>query len=161
MGAMQTQDGYLNIGVGGDGQWQSLCRALELTGLSDHPDYATQDNRFRNRPALTALLAPIFLADTSANLLAKLDAHGVPAGPIYRMDEVFADPQVKHLGIAQTVNHPERGDIALVGQPLTLSRTPASIRSTLSAKGADNDGLLGAAGYAATDIARLRDSNVI
>jgi crotonobetainyl-CoA:carnitine CoA-transferase CaiB-like acyl-CoA transferase len=161
MGAMQTKDGYLNIGVGGDGQWQSLCRALDLTGLMDHPDYATQDNRFRNRPALTALLAPIFLADTSASLLARLDAHGVPAGPIYRMDEVFADPQVQHLGIAQTVHHPERGDIALIGQPLTLSRTPASIRSALPGKGADCDGILAEAGYAAADIARLRASQVI
>jgi crotonobetainyl-CoA:carnitine CoA-transferase CaiB-like acyl-CoA transferase len=161
MGAMQTRDGYLNLGVGGDGQWKSLCRALDLPELANHPDYETQENRFRNRPVLRQLLAPIFLADTSANLLAKLDTHGVPAGPIYRMDEVFADPQVQHLGIAQTVHHPERGEIALVGQPVVLSRTPASITSVLPAKGAHGEEILAEAGYAAADIAQLRQSNVI
>jgi crotonobetainyl-CoA:carnitine CoA-transferase CaiB-like acyl-CoA transferase len=161
MGVMQTKDGYLNLGVGGEGQWKSFCRALDLPGLADHPDYATQDARFRNRPALMQLLAPIFRADSSENLLAKLEAHGVPAGPIYRMDEVFADPQVRHLGIAQTVHHPELGEIALVGQPVTLSRTPASIAAPLPDKGAHSDDILAEVGFTADEIARLRQAGVI
>ncbi len=161
MGVMQTADGYINLGVGGDGQWKSLCRALDLPGLADHPDYATQEDRFRNRPALTHLLTPIFQAGTSEQLLAKLEAHSVPAGPIYRMDEVFADPQVRHLGIAQTVHHPERGDIALVGQPVVLSRTPASITAPLSDKGAHSDDILAQAGFSGEQIALLRQDGAI
>jgi crotonobetainyl-CoA:carnitine CoA-transferase CaiB-like acyl-CoA transferase len=161
MGVMQTKDGYINLGAGGEGQWKSLCRALDLPGLADHPDYATQDARFRNRPALMQLLAPIFRADSSANMLAKLEAHSVPAGPIYRMDEVFADPQVRHLGIAQTVHHPKLGDIALVGQPVALSRTPASITAPLPDKGAHSDDILAEAGFAAAEIEQLRQAQVI
>jgi crotonobetainyl-CoA:carnitine CoA-transferase CaiB-like acyl-CoA transferase len=161
MGVMQTSDGFINLGVGGDGQWRALCVALDLPGLAAHPDYATPDARFRNRPALTALLAPIFLADSSANLLEKLERHSVPAGPIYKMDEVFADPQVRHLGIAQTVNHPERGDIRLVGQPVVLSRTPASLDTPLPAKGAHSDMVLAEAGVSPDAIARLRQDGVI
>jgi crotonobetainyl-CoA:carnitine CoA-transferase CaiB-like acyl-CoA transferase len=161
MGVMQTKDGYINLGVGGQGQWKSLCRALDLPGLADHPDYATQDARFRNRPALMQLLAPIFLTDSSANLLAKLEAHNVPAGPVYRMDEVFADPQVRHLGIAQTVPHPQLGEITLVGQPVALSRTPASIAAPLPDKGAHSHDILAEAGFTADEIEQLREASVI
>jgi crotonobetainyl-CoA:carnitine CoA-transferase CaiB-like acyl-CoA transferase len=161
MGVMQTRDGFINIGVGGDGQWKSLCEALDLPGLVAHPDYATVDNRFRHRPALMQLLAPFFAAETSATMLAKLERHSVPAGPIYRMDEVFADPQVQHLGIAQTVHHPQRGDIKLVGQPIGLSRTPAAIISAIPDKGAHSDAILAEAGVSPDEIARLRQAGAV
>jgi crotonobetainyl-CoA:carnitine CoA-transferase CaiB-like acyl-CoA transferase len=161
MGVMQTKDGYINIGVGGDGQWQALCRALDLPDVAADPDYATQAARLRHRPALMQLLAPIFAADTSANLLEKLEAHSVPAGPIYRMDEVFADPQVRHLGIAQTVQHPELGEIALIGEPVSLSRTPASIATTLPQKGTHSGEVLAEAGFSPEEIADLRQAKVI
>jgi crotonobetainyl-CoA:carnitine CoA-transferase CaiB-like acyl-CoA transferase len=161
MGVMQTQDGYINLAVGNDRQWQSLCRALDLPGLADHPDYATQNERSRNRPALMQVLAPVFRARTSAELLGKLEASDVPAGPIYRMDEVFADPQVQHLGIAQTVHHPVRGRVKLVGEPVTLSRTPAAITAPVPDKGAHTDEVLAEAGFSGDEIAHLRQTGVI
>ncbi len=161
MGVMQTADGFINIGVGGDGQWRALCRALNLAGLAEHPDYATVQDRFRNRPALMALLVPIFRAETSAALLDRLEADGVPAGPIYKMDEVFADPQVQHLGIAQKISHPERGEIELVGQPINLSRTPAALVTPLPDKGAHSDDILAALGLSGSDIGELRAQGAI
>jgi crotonobetainyl-CoA:carnitine CoA-transferase CaiB-like acyl-CoA transferase len=161
MGVMETKDGYINLGVGGDGQWKALCLALELPGLADHPNYETQDVRFQNRSALRQLLAPIFRVHTSSDMLAKLESHGVPAGPIYHMDEVFADPQVRHLGIAQAVVHPALGQIALVGEPVVLSRTPASITAPLPDKGAHSNDILAEVGFSREDIARLREDNVI
>ncbi len=160
MGVVQTSDGYINLGVGGDGQWKSLCRALDMPGLADHPDYATQEARFKNRLALMQLIGPIFRSESSEALLAKLERHSVPAGPIYRMDEVFADPQVRHLGIAQTVHHPELGDIALIGQPVALSRTPASIAMALPEKGAHSTEVLDEAGFTSDEITRFRETGV-
>jgi crotonobetainyl-CoA:carnitine CoA-transferase CaiB-like acyl-CoA transferase len=161
MGVLATSDGHINIGVGGQGQWLKLCEALRRPDLAAHPDYATQDERLRHRPALMGLLAQIFASATSAEWLALLESHGVPAGPIYRMDEVFADPQVRHLRIAQDVPHRERGSVSLVGQPVTLSRTPAALVSSLPEKGEHSDAILEETGYSAADIARLRAQNVI
>jgi crotonobetainyl-CoA:carnitine CoA-transferase CaiB-like acyl-CoA transferase len=161
MGVVQTLDGYINIGVGGEGQWKSFCRALDLPGLADHPDYATQKDRLRNRKALMQLLAPVFRAQDSESLLATFESHSVPAGPIYHMDEVFADPQVRHLGIAQQVIHPERGEISLVGEPVRLSRTPAAIETPLPEKGAHTLEILSEAGFTGDEIAKLRQDQII
>jgi len=161
MGVMETADGFINIGVGGDGQWQALCRALARPDLARNPDYATQTLRFQHRPRLMAILKEIFRGDTSAAWLEKLEAEGVPAGPIYKMNEVFADPQVQHLGIVETVPHPTRGDVRLIGQPVVLSRTPASVKTALPDKGAQSDEILREAGYSTDEIARLRDRGAI
>jgi crotonobetainyl-CoA:carnitine CoA-transferase CaiB-like acyl-CoA transferase len=161
MGAVQTQDGYINIAVGNDRQWKSLCHALDRPALAEDPDYASKSDRSGNRSALVQMLAPIFRAHISNDLLSKLEAHDVPAGPIYRMDEVFADPQVQHLGIAQTVHRPKRGYVQLVGQPVTLSRTPSSISTPIPDKGAHTDEVLLEAGFHAEEIAHLREIGVI
>jgi len=161
MGVMRTSDGYINIGVGGEGHWRSLCKALERPDLAVHPDYATQDDRFRNRPKLTELLESIFAGATSAHWLALLERHSVPAGPINRMDEVFADPQVRDLGIAQKVHHPVRGDIDLVAQPVTLSRTPSALVSAIPEPGEHNDEILAEAGFTAAEIDTLRAAGAI
>jgi crotonobetainyl-CoA:carnitine CoA-transferase CaiB-like acyl-CoA transferase len=108
-----------------------------------------------------AILKEIFRGDTSAAWLEKLEAEGVPAGPIYKMNEVFADPQVQHLGIVETVPHPTRGDVRLIGQPVVLSRTPASVKTALPDKGAQSDEILREAGYSTDEIARLRDRGAI
>jgi len=152
MGVFETSDGFINIGVGGDSQWRALCVALEQPDLGQAPEYATLDLRFRNRPRLTAILSEVFKTKSSTHWLDKLERQGVPAGPIYKLDEVFADPQVGHLGIAVPLQHPTRGKIRVVGQPVTLSRTPASVDSTLPEPGAHTDEILRDAGYSSTEI---------
>ncbi len=85
----------------------------------------------------------------------------MPAGPIYRVDEVFADPQVQHLGIAVPLKDAERGDVRVVGQPIVMSRTPASIVSGVPEQGEHTQDILREFGYSDTDIARLRDNKII
>ena len=161
MGVLPTKDGYINIGVGGEGQWRALCVALGREDLATHPDFETQDQRFAHRPELKAILDPIFARETSEFWLAKLEEHHVPAGPIYRMGEVFDDPQVRHLAIAQPVMHPARGEIRLVGEPVTLSRTPARLVSALPERGEHTDAILAEAGFDSATIARLKAQQVV
>ena len=161
MGVVATADGFINIGVGGDGHWRAFCKAIERPELGEHPDYAKGADRTRNRPQIKALLVPIFAARTSADWLARLEAAGVPAGPIYRVDEVFADPQVKHLDIAVPLNDPERGDVRVVGTPIVMTRTPASVVAGIPEQGEHTAEILQEVGYSADDIARLRAGKII
>jgi crotonobetainyl-CoA:carnitine CoA-transferase CaiB-like acyl-CoA transferase len=161
MGAFETSDGFINIGVGGDGQWRAFCVALGQPDLAKAPEYATLDLRFRNRPKLTAILSDIFKTKSSSHWLDKLEQRGVPAGPIYRLDEVFADPQVEHLGIAAPLHHPTRGDIRVVGQPIGLSRTPASVDAALPELGAHTDKILRDAGYSNAEIADFHARKIV
>jgi len=107
------------------------------------------------------LIEPLFMERTSAEWLELLAEAGVPAGPIYKMDEVFADPQVQHLQMAVPSTHPVRGNVELVGQPLVLSRTPAQIKEPAPDKGAHTDEILAELGLSATEIDKLRSEGVI
>jgi formyl-CoA transferase len=90
-----------------------------------------------------------------------LNASGVPCGPIYRMDEVFADPQVKHLGAAARVRHPRLGEIGVLAQPIRLSRTPAAVKSATPEPGQHTQEILAELGYSAPEIAKMREGGVV
>ena len=161
MGVVATKDGHLNLGVGAEGQWVGLCEALERPDLTDHPRYATMQLRYHNRPECWAEIEPIFATRTTAEWVALLEAHSVPAGPIYKVDEVFEDPQVQHTGIVQTVDHPARGEVRLIGQPVTLSRTPAQLASASPDAGEHSDEVLSEFGFSPEEVAELRAAEAI
>lgn len=161
MGVVATSDGHINLGVGGDGQWRALCGALGKPEWAEHPDYARMEDRTARREEVWGLLRPIFASRSSAEWISLLDEHGVPAGPIYQMNEVFEDPQVKHLGIVQPLRHPTRGDVKLVAQPVNLSRTPASFVTATPAAGEHTDEVLSEFGIDPERIAVLRTQGVI
>ncbi len=161
MGVIETKDGFINIAVGGDGQWRSLCDAIGRPELTEDPAYATGQKRLENRPEVWAILRPIFAEKSSAEWLDLLEQIDVPAGPIYKVDEMFEDPQVRHLGIAQSVLHPVRGEIRLIGQPLVLSRTPASLDTASPDPGEHTDEILADLGLDQALIAELRAKRVV
>lgn len=161
MGAVETQDGYLNLGVGGQGQWLAFCGVIGRPDLAENPDFATLEQRFVHRARLWDVLKPIFATRTTDEWVDALDEAGVPAGPIYKMDEVFADPQVRHLGMAASVHHPVRGDTRLVAQPIKMSRTPPSVYQSAPDAGAHNDDILAEYGLSPDEVARLRAANII
>ena len=97
----------------------------------------------------------------SAAWVDVLDKAGVPGGPIYAIDQVFADPQVRHLGIAQPVEHPSLGTLQLVGQPVTLSRTPSKLESASPDAGDHTDEILRELGYDTSRITLLRQRQVV
>lgn len=161
MGVVETADGYINIAVGGQGQWKSFCTVINRPDMHAHPDYATQDQRLRHRPQLKAELAVIFREKSSHEWLLELEAAGVPGGPIYKMDEVFADPQVQHLQIAAPVPRADGGAVNLVGQPFVLSRTPAAMTHLLPEAGANNADVLGELGIDSAELEKLKQERVI
>jgi crotonobetainyl-CoA:carnitine CoA-transferase CaiB-like acyl-CoA transferase len=140
--AYPTSDGHINVAAAGQAMWRILCRAIGREELEGDPRFATPADRSRNRVALNAELAQVFATRPSAEWIELLNAAGVPCGPILRVDEVFDDPQVRHLGVAAPVRHPTLGEIRVVGQAARLSRTPASIEWTLPPSGANTDEVL-------------------
>ena len=160
-GVFETSDGHINIAAGEQAMWERLCHALAAGHLIAQNEFRTADLRSRNRIACNAAIAAITRTRTSAEWLAAFADAAVAAGPIYCMDEVFADPQVQHLEMAAKVHHPVIGDIELVAQPFALTRTPSEIRTATPETGEHTDEILHELGYGDADIADLRRRMVI
>ena len=160
-GVFQTADGYINIAAAGNDIYRRCCEALGVPQLATDPRYNTGKLRSDNRDSLNAEIEAITRHKTSANWIEALNAGGVPCGPIYKMNEVFDDPQVKHLGMTRTVKHPVLGDVEVIGQAIELSRTPWSVRSATPEAGEHTDAVLAELSYAASDIAALHEKKVV
>jgi crotonobetainyl-CoA:carnitine CoA-transferase CaiB-like acyl-CoA transferase len=159
-GVFKTKDGYVNVAPT-PVMWKRFCKSIGREDLVDHPDYATPKDRRRNRDALNAVIGEITATMTTAAVVDKLNAAGIPCGPIYTIDQAFADPQVRHLGIAQPVKSPALGEITLVGQPFTLSRTPSSLVTGAPEYGEHTDAVLAEFGYSKDEVAQLRQTGAI
>src|SRR5262245_21276726 len=161
-GVFKTRDGHINIAAAGAAIWERLCRAIGADALIEHPDYATAAARSKNRDALNVAI-DTYLADrTSAECGAALNEAGVPCGPIYASDKMFADRQVEHLGIVQEIDTGDaRGRLRVVGQPVGLSRTPSRLVAAPPACGEHTDEVLRECGFSDAEIAGLREAKVI
>ncbi|THD42703.1 MAG: CoA transferase [Bradyrhizobium sp.] len=113
-------DGHVVVAVGNDLQFGALCRAIGAERIAAEPDFATNPRRVAHRERLVAALAPLLKAMTRETLLAKLEAAGVPAGPINRIEDVFADPQVIHRGLRLDLVGEDGARVAGVASPIVI-----------------------------------------
>jgi formyl-CoA transferase/CoA:oxalate CoA-transferase len=155
-----TRDGFVNVAVGSEGLWQRFCDALELPIARD-ARFATNAARVAHRGELVGLLVPIFRGRTTAEWVARLLASGVPAGPIYQMSEVMADPQVRHREMVVELEHPRAGRVTVNGVPVKLSETPGAVRTPPPLLGEHTDEVLRGLGLSRDEVAALREEGVI
>jgi len=160
-GVFKTKDGHINIAAGGQQMWTRLCDGLGAQPLFDNPDFKTAADRLSNRDNLNECLEVYTVNKTSSEWVDLLNEKGVPCGPIYKVDETFADPQVKHLGIARSFDHAKRGKMTVVGQPFQLSTADPTIRKGTPECGEDTNAILSAAGYDSETITDYRKRGVI
>ena len=160
-GVFKTKDGYINIATAGQKTWQRFCEAADATALMARPEYKTAEARSKNRDALSPEIDKYLAAATSAEWVERLNKAGVPSGPIYSIDRVFADPQVQHLGIVQGVTMKDKSQMNLIGQPVGLSRTPSRLAVRPPELGEHTDAILKEFGFKAREIAALRKAKAL
>ncbi len=160
-GVFATADGHINIAASGQHIFKRLCQALDAPQLLSDPDFATGEKRSENRVRLNAEIGSYTKRYRSQELVEKLNAAGVPSGPIYSIDQMFADPQVRHVGMAVPMPHPARDDAAIVNQAVALSRTPSVIDRCTPRLGEHTDEVLAELGYDSAAIGDLRRRKVI
>jgi crotonobetainyl-CoA:carnitine CoA-transferase CaiB-like acyl-CoA transferase len=159
--AYKTKDGHINVAASGEGMWTGLCKAIGREDLLSSPDFKGGKKRAENRKKLNAAIEEALLKKTGAEWIEILNKAGIPCGPIYTIDQVFADPQVKHLGIAATVEHPKLGRKQILANAATLSRTPARVATPTPEVGEHTDEVLKELNYNAAEIAKLREGGVV
>ncbi len=160
--AFMCQDGkYINIAVGSERLWQRFCAAMGREELQDDPHYAENGDRVRNRSKLVPLLQEEFLKKPTAEWVTRLEAGGVPCGPINELSDVFSDPQVLDRNMLLDVAHPTLGTIKQTGIPIKYSRTEGAVRQPPPLLGEHTGELLSELGYTQAQIADLRDSEAV
>ena len=154
-------DGAVNIAVSGDVIWRRLCDALNHPEWAEDPAYADAARRKENRDDLNAAIAAVTETMTMADVVDTLLAKGVPTGPAYRINEVFADPQVQHLGMAADIDTLPFGKTQMVAQPISMSRTNTAMVAHPPDRGEHNTEILAEIGLGAADLEDLKSRNII
>jgi formyl-CoA transferase len=160
-GVFKTADGAINIASTGSTIWARFCAAAGASELMRRPEYQTAAGRSKHRDALNADIERYTVKRSSAEWIELLNKAGVPCGPIYSIDQVYADPQVEHLGMAQTVKRKDKSTLRMAGQPVSLSRTRSRLAAPPPALGEHTDQVLKEFGFSAKEIAALHEAKAV
>jgi formyl-CoA transferase len=160
-GTFPTLDGHITVAASEQPAFQRLCKTLNIENFASNPDYHTLEKRSINREQLNNELGRIFSTKSTEYWINELNKASIACGPINRIDETFADPQVKHLQLTTHIEHPRRGEIELVGQPITMSRSQWLIHRTAPRCGEQTREILSECGYETKEIEDLINRHVV
>ena len=160
-GVFPASDGMINIAASSTRLWFRLCDAVGRPEWKDNPAWAKALGRSADRMAIHANLAETTRTKPMAHWVELFEEAGIPCGPINSIDRVFADPQVKHLGLSTPVEHPRLGTTPLVASPLNIAGVPKAIRTPTHDAGADTVQVLQAAGLTEQELAQMRAEGAI
>ncbi len=160
-GVFKTRDGHINIAASGQTIYTRLCEAIGAPELITDPDFAKGASRLKNRDKLNVEIEKRMMKRTSTEWVEILNQAGVPSGPIYSIDQVFADEQVKHSRIVETLPREGGGALNLVGQPVQLSRTPSKATRVPPGRGEHNAEVLAEFGFSKAEIEALKKSGAL
>ncbi len=156
-----TADGYVNIACGNEGMWQRFCQALGLGELLDDPRFARNADRVAHRDELSTRIQAHLSTRPTGEIVQALEATEVPVGPVFSLDELFADPQAQHLALRREMPHPRVGTVSQTGFPYQLSKTGPALRLPPPLLGLHTAEVLGELGYSEQQIEALRARGVV
>lgn len=160
-GVFATSDGHINIAAAGGATWERFCQAIGKPELLEDPKFATGPVRSENRGELRQIIEAVTETNTKAYWIETMTKAGVPCGPINAINETFAEPQVKHLGIATKVNHHSLGAFDIVGQPINMAVPQPDELRPAPDPGQHSDEILRTLGYDADAIGALRQRGLV
>jgi crotonobetainyl-CoA:carnitine CoA-transferase CaiB-like acyl-CoA transferase len=160
-GVFKTADGYINIAASGEQIWQRLCVAIDASDLIDDARYKDGPSRLEHRDAVNADIETRTVTKSSADWIDILNQAGVPCGPIYKMDEMWADPQVEHLAMAREVENNAIGKHKVVRNAANLSGTPNMPYRGSPERGEHTDEILAEFGFTNEEIEAMKRNEVV
>jgi formyl-CoA transferase len=157
----RASDGHVNVGVGNNALFERFCHALDLEELLEDERFTDNARRVAHRREIVPIIERRIRTLTKAEVVRRLREANVPVGPINGLDEVFADPVVRHLGLIAEIDHPTAGRVRAPGIPVRLSGTPPSVRRYPPQLGEHTDEVLLELGYTTEAIAALRRDGAV
>jgi formyl-CoA transferase len=161
MGVFPAADGPINIAASSPAQFERFCEVAGRRDWLEDERFSSSRRRIEHRAALNAAICEVTCKQLGAWWVERLEAAGIPCGPILSIDQVFADPQVQHLGIATPVDHPRLGETEMVASPINIEGLETGVRSVAPLAPADTDAVLAEIGYSAAEIAAMHAERAI
>ncbi len=160
-GVFPTSDGHINIAASSGRLWERFCGAIGHPEWLERAGWADQKGRSADRRAINAAISEVTRLQPAAHWIELFEGAGIPCGPINTIDQVFADPQIQHLGMATPVQHPRLGRTDLVASPVNMSGLARGVRTATPERGEHTDEVLRGVGYSDAEIAELREKQVV
>ncbi len=154
-------DGEMIIAVGNDRQFASLCNIMGIPSIAVDENYRTNQARVRNRTELTRILEEQLKTKTVEEWVHLFSENNIPCGPIHTMEQVFSHPQIIARDMVVQTNHPEAGEVQLVGSPIKMSKSKVEIKRHPPMPGEHTDEVLQQAGYTQEEILMMKNKNII